>query len=232
MYKIIGANQVEYGPITAEQLRQWIAEGRVNAQTSAQAVGETGWRPISSFPEFASSFPGAAASSQPSATIPAGQTPPPFGTTPAGASVSADAGRAQAVDKITPPSIALLVSSILTILFALLGIGMNLAGINGAQFSRFQDMGNQNPQFEKMMAMSSGTLGVVFAFINLGVAIFILFAALKMKKLESHSMAMAASILSIIPCITPCPCCCLGIPIGIWALIVLNKPEVKGYFSN
>ena len=34
MYKIIGADQKEYGPVTAEQLRQWIAEGRVNGQTS------------------------------------------------------------------------------------------------------------------------------------------------------------------------------------------------------
>ena len=38
MYKIIGANQTEYGPVSAEQIRQWIAEGRVNAQTSAQAA--------------------------------------------------------------------------------------------------------------------------------------------------------------------------------------------------
>ena len=33
MYKIIGADGNEYGPITTEQLRQWLAEGRVNAQT-------------------------------------------------------------------------------------------------------------------------------------------------------------------------------------------------------
>ena len=30
MYKIIGADKKEYGPITADQLRQWLAEGRVN----------------------------------------------------------------------------------------------------------------------------------------------------------------------------------------------------------
>ncbi|EEF59880.1 DUF4339 domain-containing protein, partial [Pedosphaera parvula] len=56
MYKIIGANQTEYGPISVDQLRQWITEGRVNAQTLAQAEGETGWKPISQYPEFAGSF--------------------------------------------------------------------------------------------------------------------------------------------------------------------------------
>jgi hypothetical protein len=53
MYKIIGADQREYGPVTAEQLRQWIAEGRMNGQTLAQAEGATEWKPLSAFPEFA-----------------------------------------------------------------------------------------------------------------------------------------------------------------------------------
>jgi hypothetical protein len=61
MYKIIGADQKEYGPITAEQLRQWIAEGRANAQTMIQAEGQTDWRPLSSFPEFAAILPAAGA---------------------------------------------------------------------------------------------------------------------------------------------------------------------------
>ena len=56
MYKIIGADQKEYGPISAEQMRQWITEGRINAQTQAQAVGETTWKPVSMIPEFAARF--------------------------------------------------------------------------------------------------------------------------------------------------------------------------------
>ncbi len=53
MYKIIGADQKEYGPVSAEQLRQWVTEGRVNAQTQARAEGETEWKPLSAFAEFA-----------------------------------------------------------------------------------------------------------------------------------------------------------------------------------
>jgi hypothetical protein len=33
MYKIIGADGNEYGPVNDEQIRQWIAEGRANEQT-------------------------------------------------------------------------------------------------------------------------------------------------------------------------------------------------------
>ena len=39
-YKIIGADLKEYGPVSAEQIRQWITEGRVNSETKLQAEGE------------------------------------------------------------------------------------------------------------------------------------------------------------------------------------------------
>ena len=52
MYRIIGADQQEYGPISAEQIRQWISEGRVNAQTQACLEGTQDWKPLGMFPEF------------------------------------------------------------------------------------------------------------------------------------------------------------------------------------
>jgi hypothetical protein len=53
MYKIIGTDQKEYGPISADQIRQWISEGRINAQTMVQAGDDTDWKPLGDFPEFA-----------------------------------------------------------------------------------------------------------------------------------------------------------------------------------
>jgi hypothetical protein len=53
MYKIIGADQKEYGPVTADQMRQWIREGRVGPQTSVLSEGGATWQPLSSFAEFA-----------------------------------------------------------------------------------------------------------------------------------------------------------------------------------
>ena len=52
MYKIIGADQKEYGPAAADEIRNWIMEGRANGQTLARV--ESGpWKALSSFPEFA-----------------------------------------------------------------------------------------------------------------------------------------------------------------------------------
>lgn len=52
MYKVIGADQKEYGPVSAEQLREWIAQGRVNGLTQAQPEGGAEWKPLRTFPEF------------------------------------------------------------------------------------------------------------------------------------------------------------------------------------
>jgi TM2 domain-containing membrane protein YozV len=57
MFKIIGGDRRPYGPVSIEQLRQWIAEGRANAQTLAQAEGAVDWKPLGTLPEFAGGFP-------------------------------------------------------------------------------------------------------------------------------------------------------------------------------
>ena len=56
MNKIIGADGGTYGPATVEQLRQWIAEGRANAQTQTLADGATEWKALGALPEFAGHF--------------------------------------------------------------------------------------------------------------------------------------------------------------------------------
>jgi hypothetical protein len=52
-YIIIGGDGKEYGPITAEDVRQWIAEGRLNALSLAKSVSDAEFRTLDKFPEFA-----------------------------------------------------------------------------------------------------------------------------------------------------------------------------------
>ena len=54
MYQIIGADGREYGPVTAEQIHQWVREGRANGQTQVRPTGSGDWRPLGSVPELMS----------------------------------------------------------------------------------------------------------------------------------------------------------------------------------
>ncbi len=52
MYKIIGSDGKEYGPISLEQLKQWVLEGRLNKQSKVLPEGTTEWRTVAELPEL------------------------------------------------------------------------------------------------------------------------------------------------------------------------------------
>lgn len=52
MFTIIGGDGREYGPVTADQVRAWIAAGRANLDTKAKAAGTDEWRRLGDFAEF------------------------------------------------------------------------------------------------------------------------------------------------------------------------------------
>lgn len=75
MYKIVGGNQKEYGPVTADEVVQWIAEKRANRQTQALLIGSESWRPLGEFPEFADALERCCGPL--AAALPPGATPAP-----------------------------------------------------------------------------------------------------------------------------------------------------------
>lgn len=202
MYKIIGADQKQYGPVSETEMRQWIAEGRINAQTLVQAEGQTDWRPLSTFPEFAT-----AAQPMPSGA-PLGAAPVP--------TVNAQA-------LVSGPATGLMIVGILCVVASALGAISNLTGLGGGA-----PPADMPPQFRQYMEMMSGPFGLVTNLIAILLGIFYIFASKKMRRLESYGLVMTATILSMLPCTSSC--CCVGLPIGIWILIVLAKSEVKSAF--
>jgi hypothetical protein len=80
VFRVQGPDQKVYGPATAAQIREWIAQGRINAQTLAQTGEGSSWKPLAEIPEFSSALkpsvpPGASATaSQPTISDTAPQT--------------------------------------------------------------------------------------------------------------------------------------------------------------
>ena len=68
MFKVLGSDGQEYGPVAAETLRQWIAERRAGAETRVRAEGSAEWVTLSALPEFADAL----------AAAPRAVAPPPI----------------------------------------------------------------------------------------------------------------------------------------------------------
>lgn len=71
---------------------------------------------------------------------------------------------------------------------------------------------------------------LISSFLSLVLAPVIIYGASRMMKLVNYKMAKAAAILALIPC-TSC-CFIVSIPVGIWALLVLNRPETRQVFDQ
>jgi len=127
MYKIIGNDKQEYGPVPAEQIRVWIKEGRLNRQTLLQTGGSTEWKPLELQPEFATDFLSDGA--------------PPFAMPPAAAPPPSSGINTVIPYKNIRALVAyyLAVFSLLPLVGIVLGLAACVLGILGLRFSR------QNP---------------------------------------------------------------------------------------
>ena len=126
-----------------------------------------------------------------------------------------------ASDQVSGPSVGLLITGILGAIGSFMGLIATIfeTGIESIKAHEFIG------EYEGLI---EGAAGVAFFFVGLLVAGFVIYASLKMKELTQWGLCVAASILAMIPCISPC--CIVGLPIGIWCLVVLTKPEVKAAF--
>jgi DNA-directed RNA polymerase subunit RPC12/RpoP len=73
----------------------------------------------------------------------------------------------------------------------------------------------------------SGAVPMAVSAVEVAVFVVILVGSIQMLYLEKYWLAYTAAILAAIPCFTSC--CCM--PIGIWAIVVLNDSAVKLAFQ-
>ena len=205
MYKIIGADGKEYGPVSAEQLRQWLTEGRVNQQTRVLAEGSTDWKAFGEVAELNPTTPPAA---------------PPLSSIKF-SPINSDQSAAR--EAVRGPAIFILVLSILNIVTAVISC---LWLAYESQFMTALGLPEQTDQFQTKIKVFFSVPATVIGFF---LAIACLIGSLRMMKLQSHGFAIATAIMMLIPC-SNC-CCFLNIAAGIWALVVLQKPEVKSSFE-
>jgi tRNA A-37 threonylcarbamoyl transferase component Bud32/TM2 domain-containing membrane protein YozV len=150
----------------------------------------------------------------PSPPPPGGAAPPAAGPQPA--PMAHEKTPVNGTGKIVAPAVGLMVCALWKLLSALTALFF----VSG--YSRWLEpmLGN----FGIGSFSSMADVGIVLFKVVPG--LLILFGAFQMLRLRSYAWAVAAAILSIVACSL------IGLPMGIWALIILLQPDVRETFGR
>lgn len=142
-----------------------------------------------------------------------------------------------AAERLRAPAICLVAYGALSVLLQLGSLVNELLGnpLQQRMVEFLKERGIDTTAFDSD-SLSGGLLfgaSVVMRFVlgalQLTLSLFIGWAGLQMLRRRHHAACMGAAIAACLPCSA---CCCLGIPLGIWVLVVLNREDVRQSFSE
>jgi hypothetical protein len=129
--------------------------------------------------------------------------------------------------KVSGPATGIMVTAVLGIIMGVIALLLNLIGVGAGAAGA---MGAFDGGEDAIFAFGQGIVGMIQSLVGIVVGIICVIGSNKMRNLESYSFSLASAILVMIPCVSPC--CLIGLPIGIWAVTVLNDPFVKSSFRG
>ncbi len=151
------------------------------------------------------------------------QSPTPFATSPgAGAQPAGEVDREYARSRVSAPATWLVVTGALGLPAQAFGIAVNFLQVGGL------DLGG-GPQDPAFLVFFTG-FGLLMAALGIVLSIVVIVGALRMMRLENYGLSIAAAVIAMAPGLSPC--CLLGLPFGIWALVVLCDGRVKAAFRR
>jgi hypothetical protein len=127
--------------------------------------------------------------------------------------------------KLKVPAIGLIVTGSLNAIIGILVIlSVLMQTLNGSLDRTFTSDAERQGFFAGFYGSAlAGVLSLIFAPI-------VIFGGIKMMKGKSRNLAICAAILATIP-LSSC-CFVAGSIFGIWALVLLMKPDVKAFFQS
>jgi hypothetical protein len=138
-------------------------------------------------------------------------------------------GGVDAAGKVAGPAVALIITGVINLLLSIatVGYGFVLGNID-IQAQLPPDAIQGDPAQVQQALAVAGPMYIGLGIVDFLASILILFGGIKMKGLQSWGLCMAAAIVAMIPGLSPC--CILGLPLGIWAVVVLVNADVKAAF--
>jgi hypothetical protein len=135
-----------------------------------------------------------------------------------------------ALGEVSGPATALKVIGWIGIVLSLLSFGIWVVLVAMVMAAPPPGQNNRGGDKERNDVLAQAAIYIPQSCVAFVVSIVMLIGAGKMSRLENYGWAQAAAVVGMIPCISPC--CLLGLPFGIWALTVLNRPDIQRAFRR
>jgi hypothetical protein len=129
-------------------------------------------------------------------------------------------GRERAAERVGLPAIFLMIVGGLGMAMCGLNLIVELSGMNNGP-NPFLPQQNKNDPSVKVGQVIGFAVQVIWSAI-------VFLGGMQMKNLKSRGFVIFSCIWAFLPCNM---CCLLGIPFGIWALVVVCNDEVKRHFT-
>ena len=125
---------------------------------------------------------------------------------------------------VTIPAVGLIVAGLMKLFSALTVIAL----LGNPRFNPLRDLlGHNMPGFlHQILPFSNPLFGWSTGLFKAIPAALMIYGGFQMVQLRSYAWSIAAGILGIVACSF------VGLPMGIWALVVLTRPEVREAFAN
>ncbi len=148
----------------------------------------------------------------------------------------------QIKSRVFPPAIALIVCGALSVMGAVWGIiswSLAAAGVfptaaqKAEQAEQMKKAFASNPElgefFIQLQDLQGSPISLVLNIIGIALAAIVILGGIRLMSLKSYGLVLSAAIINMIPFFG---CCCYGLPVGIWALVVLLSGDVKAAFRQ
>lgn len=123
---------------------------------------------------------------------------------------------------VSLPATALIAVSVVSCIVVVTGLAFNFWLLASGTADRLPEPALMAKQTQISVRMALELVMLAFHAVTI-------VGALRMRALRGHGLARAGAMLACIPCLSPC--LVLGIPVGVWALFVLARPDVREAFS-
>lgn len=147
-------------------------------------------------------------------------------------------------DKVKAPGLFLALTGGLSLVLAVGSLALSILApgtLTDPMFDAIIDFTQKQPatpqqagqiaqfQRQKIDARQINPVNVVFGVIGLALNAVTLLGGLQMRGASGYGMAMAGAICGVVPL---SGCCCVTMPAGIWALVVLLNQDAKAAFAR